>query len=178
MEQKKNPTITIKLKPYLQEYLVCKLNSDDLTAKRTLIGVFMKPFLEYRPSGEQPEFSTGKEYVTIKLPTYRDIDVRNGTIYISENNQVEFERILNAHFWDVFFSFIDDKVRYFHSNTTKKGAIKKCILQFCSDYNISYNHLNYEMMKKAYYRERCSGGKNRNIFTNNLSLTCPLYFLI
>lgn len=171
-------TITIRLKPHLQEYLRCKLGQESLTAKRTFIGPLLRPFLQIRPQKVPPVMATGEEYITIEIPTYMRFEVRRGSAYMSERNQAEFERILNAHFWDYFFSYMDDKVRYFASETTRKGAIKRCILQFCSDNNISYNHINYEMMKKAYYRRRKESPKKEKKFANNLSLGCPLCFLI
>jgi hypothetical protein len=172
-------TVTIRLKPYLQEYLRCKLQSEDISAKGNFLGTIIRPFLSLRPSDEPPCFECGPEFITIQLPTYQDLEVRRGTVHMSEKNQEAFGRILNAHFWEMFFNYMDDKVRYMNSENTRKGTIKRVILQFCSDHNISYNSLNYEMMKKAYYRRRVYPvKKSKSIFAKNLSLSCPLFFLI
>lgn len=184
MEQETRTTITIKLKPYLQEYLKCKLKQEDVTANRTFVGVIVKPLISYRPMDVKPSFTNGDEYITIELPTYMDLEIRRGSVFMTESNQEQFERILNWHFWDLFFQYMDDKVRYMSKENTRKGSIKKCILQFCSDYNISYNHLNYEMMKKAYYRRRAKEElrsrteRKSHLFAKKLSLNCPLFFLI
>jgi hypothetical protein len=174
------PTVTLKLKPYLQEFLRCKLNQDaDVCAKRNFVGTIIRPFLSIRPVGEIPQLPQGDDYITIIIPVNSGIiETRRGTAYISEKNQEEVERILGAHFWDLYYQFMDDKVRYFNGDGSQKGAIKKCIMQFCSDYNISYNHINYEMMKKAYYRRRQNSEKRSNKFARKLSPSCPLLFLI
>ncbi len=180
MEQSESrPTVTIKLKPHLQEYLKCKLQEEEILAiKRSLIGVALRPFLEIRPRAIAPDFTSGKNFITFQLPKYDDLNVRNGTIYISKANQENFERILDAHFKDMFFSYLDDKVRYMRNDNTSKGAIKKCILQFCADFHISYNRMTYEMLKKAYYRRSIGQAEKRSFFSSKLSLTCPLIFLI
>lgn len=180
MEQAEaRPTVTIKLKPHLQEYLRCKLQEEEILAtKRSLIGVMLRPFLEIRPKGTAPDFSCGDNFMTFRLPKFNDLNVRNGTVYISKENQDQFERILDAHFKDMFFSYLDDKVRYMREQHTSKGAIKKCILQFCADFHISYNRVTYEMLKKAYYRRSTEQAEKRSFFSSKLSLTCPLLFLI
>jgi hypothetical protein len=40
---------------------------------------------------------------------------------------------------------VNDKLRY-------EKQIKKCILSFCIFYNITFNKITYEMLKKSYYR--------------------------
>ena len=160
-------SITIKLKPWLQEYLMCKLNDPTLNASnKNIIGALLTPFLEYTPKGLYPKNNKGKDYITFKLPNWLGKkDNRNGTVYISDENQKNFERILMVHFKDCFFSYIDDKIRY-----TKQ--IKICILQFCADHNISFNNITYEMLKKSYYRRKKSQKS-----TMKLSLSCPLFFV-
>jgi len=173
------PTITIKLKPHLQEYLRCKLNEEDLPAtKRNIIGVIMRPLLSV---GRDPMLPVNREdplAITFYLPSYNDLNVRNGTVFMTEDNQAHFERILEAHFKDVFFSYIDDKIRYLRKQHTAKGSIKKSILQFCSDYSISFTSITYDMLKKAYYRRSKIESKSIKLFSSKLSLNCPLLFLI
>lgn len=175
-----NQTVTIKLKPYLQEFLRCKLQADhELTVKRNFVGTILKPFLQIRPGDVAPVFPSGPEYITFQLPTYSDLEVRRGTVYVSDKNQAAFERILNAYFWDFFFTYMDDKVRYLgKERESAYGVIKRCILQFCSDFNISFNDLNYDMMKKAYYRRRVSAEKKQQKPAKSLSLTCLAFLVI
>ena len=179
MPNDSRPTLTIKLKPHLQEFLRCKLNEEALLAtKRNFIGITIRPFLEVGRDPLPPISRQDPLSVTFQLPNYNDLNVRNGTVFMSEDNQAHFERILDAHFKDLFFSFVDDKIRYLRKETTAKGAIKKSILQFCSDYSISFNSITYDMLKKAYYRRSKMTLKPRKLFSSNLSLTCPLLFML
>lgn len=172
--------VTIKLKPYLQEFLRCKLHAEqEVPVKRNFIGTLLKPFLQVRPSDIAPEFHAGPEYITFQLPTYSDLEVRRGTVYVSEKNQAAFERILNAYFWDFFYTYMDDKVRYLgKERESGYGVIKRCILQFCSDFDISFNDLNYDMMKKAYYRRRLLAEKKIQNSAKILSLTSLLFLAV
>lgn len=173
------PTITIKLKPHLQEYLRCKLQEEELLAtKRNIIGVMMRPFLEVGRNEKDPINREDPLAITFYLPYFDDLNIRNGTVFISETNQANFERILAAHFKDLFFNYVDDKIRYLRKKHTAKGAIKKSILQFCSDYSISFNALTYDMLKKAYYRRGKNGPKQNIFFSSKMSLICPLLFMI
>jgi hypothetical protein len=88
----------------------------------------------------------GAEFITFTLPFTRDIDIR-GDVWISPANQEMLEKYLEWHFKQLFFNYMNDKVRYC-------GSFKKAILQFCADYEFAMNHINYEMLKKDYYRKR------------------------
>jgi len=181
MDPDSRPTITIKLKPYLQEFLRCKLqDTEQMTAsKRNLIGVLLRPVLEIHKKEISPVFHRNDEnWITFKLPRYEDdFDTRYGTVTISNKNMKYFEACLETYFKDLFFSYMDDKVRYM-SDPGKRGAIKKCIIQFCADMNITFSYINYEMLKKSYYRRRQEIGKKRHLFTRLLSFSCPLIFLL
>ena len=170
MKKNENPTITVKLKPYLQEYLVCSLNST--RASRTnLIGKLLKPLLEIRPAGVLPEFKKGPEYITFSLPYYEDLWVKSN-LWIPPRNQEIFESYLEWYFKELFFQYMDDKVRFYKS-------FKKCILQFCFDYNVTFSNINYEMLKKDYYRKRnrIKNKKNCSGFFSEMSPDCHCVFL-
>jgi hypothetical protein len=165
-------TLTVKLKPYLQEFLLCKLSDEAAEAsKRNLIGAMLSPLVEYAPRDYIFKKKDGPDYITFEIP--RELgkkETRYGVLTISEGNQREFERMLTSYFNDIFFQYVDDKIRY----TTE---IKKCILLFCSDYDISFNSITYEMLKKKYYRRKKSINRNK-IFTRKMSLSSPLIFLL
>jgi hypothetical protein len=145
MNDNQRPTITIKLKPYLQEYLMFELRSN-VASKRNLLGILIHKFLEYMPADVQPDFPKGPEYITFSVPFFEDINVR-GNLWISPLNQQIFEQFVEWHFKQLFFHYMNDKVRLYRS-------FKKAILQFCADYQFTMNYLNYEMLKKDYYRKR------------------------
>ena len=82
MNEQDRPTITIKLKPYLQEYLICELKSD-VAHKTNLIGKLLKPLLEIRPKGVAIEFNKGPEYIRLGLPYNDDLNIRGNLWYIA-----------------------------------------------------------------------------------------------
>lgn len=170
MIDQERPTITIKLKPYLQEYLICELRSE-VAYKTNIIGKLLKPLLEKRPKDAPVVFHSGPEYITLGLPFNDDLNIR-GNLWISPRNQAIFEEYLEWHFKQLFFHYMNDKVRYTRS-------FKKAILQFCTDHNFTFSSMNYELLKKDYYRKRKR--KNpKNIlpdFVPELSPECPWVFL-
>jgi len=145
MKDNDRPTLTVKLKPYLQEYLRSELRRSHVS-KRNILGVILMPLLERRPAGIPPLMPKGAEFITFTLPFTRDINIR-GDVWISPVNQEMLEKYLEWYFKQLFFNYMNDKVRYC-------GSFKKAILQFCADYEFAMNHINYEMLKKDYYRKR------------------------
>jgi hypothetical protein len=170
MKQETHPTITLKLKPYLQEYLICSLNSN-VASKTNLIGKLLKPLLEIRPISTAPDFLKGKEYITFILPYYNDLWIKSN-LWVPPSNQEIFESYLEWHFKELFFQYMDDKVRFYKS-------FKKCILQFCSDHNVTFSNINYEMLKKDYYRKRSrrKTEKSCSLFVPEMSPECHCVFL-
>lgn len=170
--------LTIKLKPYLQEYLICKLGDPVNASTRNIVGALLRPLLQYRPKDIDHEFIDGPDYMQINIVQYNFIDIRQGTVWMHPDNQVIFEKQLDAHFKDLFMSYMNDKVRY--SLLDRKGKvirnsqIKNIILQFCSDYNLTFNSITYEMLKKYYYRKSQEFEKK---LPHKMSLRCPLIFL-
>jgi len=157
-------TVTIKLEKYLQEYLLCRLRRSEISTTN-IIGALISPFIEVMPADHQYKKLTGPEYISFQLPAMiNKIPTSIQNVYISEENQRQFEKFLKCHFKDIFFAYIDDKIRY-------QPKIKNCILQFCADYDITFQHITYEMLKKSYYRKK---GKKSLI---KMSLNCPLIYI-
>lgn len=159
MKNDVHPSVTIKLKPYLQEYLLYELRTN-LASKRNIIGILLKPFLELMPDDVPPSFPKGREYITFELPYNKDINIR-GNIWISPKNQEAFEQYIEWHFKQLFFHYMNDKVRYYRS-------FKKAILQFCGEHEFPMTYINYEMLKKDFYRKRA-----RKNAENSLPLSVP-----
>ncbi len=171
MDQNNRPTITIRLKPYLQDFYFNVLNKEYVNAQ-TLFGQVIRPFIESRPSSIQYTPEHGPEFITFPLPLYNDFDVKKGVIWISPENQKSIQKILERHFKELFYNFMDDKVRF-----TK--SFKKSILQFCYDYNVPFKHEYYESLKKDYYRRRKSEDKNNlSRSVPAMRLKCACFFLI
>ncbi len=157
------PTLTIRLKRPLQDYLryVMGLEWDTpvdqplIATKNSYLGRLITPFLDYRPCAENP-LLPGKfpDCFTFGLPLYDDMEMRRNTAWISEKNQVHIQKILEYHFRLHFRLYADDKVRYIQENGPMKGSIKKIIIQFCEDTNILFDDITFDMVSKGYYRSR------------------------
>jgi hypothetical protein len=168
--------VTIKLKPYLQDFVRGFLNDDVVKAStRNFIGKMLRIFIQYYPKDYKPVFAKSVYHITIELHFFTNtVDLR-GNVYMSEENQRSFESMLDDFFKNLFYQYMDDKIRY-------NDEIKKCIIDFCDFYNITYSVINYEMLKKSYYRHRDKTGgkisKKGRKKSNSLSLNCPLFFLL
>ena len=160
------PTITIKLRPHLQEFVLAELRGSSLASGYQIIGKLVRPFIRYRPVDVNPKFERGANFITFTLPFYSKVDLRHKNFYISEQNQRVIENLLDAHFKKIFYNYMKDKVRFDNRNFTV------CILQFCYDYDFCYDNINFEMLKKFFYRERKKDKNNGNV-ANNLSRCCP-----
>ena len=163
-------TITIRLKPYLQEFLKSQMETELISSKKNFLGIILAQYIEYTPKDYiPPKYDEDDPFITKVIIPHKigGKDIRNNTIYISEKNQKAFEKVLTAYFNDIFYNYMRDKVRY-----TKE--IKKCILNFCSDYHLTFDNVSYETLKKSFYRHQ-KKIKKLNTFK---SLNSPLFFLL
>ena len=172
-------TITLKLKPYLQEYITCKLGDPIVAGRTNIVGALLFPFVQTRPADVAPYFPEGAEYITLEIMDSFKCNISNGTAWISPENQQEFERILRIHFKEILHSYIEDKIRYSlidnQGRIFRRNQIKKIILQFCSDLDLCFSEDMYEMMKKSFYRKGIETSKKSS---GKLSLSCPLIFML
>ena len=160
------PTITIRLKPHLQEFVISDLGGSSLACGYKIIGKLIRPFIQLRPTSVQPSFPKGKEYLILELPHSYNVNLRNNTYYISDENQKLIEILLDSHFKKIFYNYMKDKVRFQQRN------FKVCIMQFCYDYDFCFENMNYEMLKKFFYRERRKENIS-NKFSSNPSRCRP-----
>lgn len=157
MADESRPTVTVKLKPYLQDYVKSRLNICQVAFTDNCIGVSLRLSLAPIPKGKIPEYPKNKNYMTIPLPYYKDLNIRHRTFYVPDFNQPLLEKAIDRHFKDLFFNWMDDKLRYdtyVDGKVIERGQIKLRILEFCDFYDISFDHLNYDLLKKKYYRYR------------------------
>ena len=162
MKENERPSVTIKLKPYLQEYLLCELRTN-MASKRNIIGILLHPFLEKRPADIPPFIPEGPDYITFLLPGDNKKDIR-GNLWVSPENQQVFERFVEWHFKQMFFHYMTYRVKEYRS-------FKKAIYQFCVDHEFTWSNINYELLKKDYYRKR----KRKNI-EKSFPQTVPGFF--
>ena len=151
-------TITIKLKPALQEFVRGQHGNPVVAGRRTFFGKLVQTFLQNRPADIPPTFETSPEYITVQLPYWNDMNVANGNLWIPPREQVFLEQILDAYFKEVFLNYVNDKIRYTiltpHGRIVRRARIKDAILQFCADYHMAYSEIHYESLKKRHYRNR------------------------
>ncbi len=180
------PTLTITLKPQLQDYIRYITSLEEtveedqmlIAKKGSYLGKLIFPFLQFRPGNKLPLLPDDKYHrFTFELPYVAKFEVRNNTAWISAKNQMAITRIVESHFRMHFRTFADDKVRYLQGNNCAKGSIQKVIFQFCSDINMQYDHVTFDMISKAYYRSR-KKSDSRVSCTNKSMTIGDLFFLI
>lgn len=151
-------SITIKLKPGLQDFIRGQHGNPVVAGRRTFFGKLVQIFLQARPADLPPVFKTSPEYITVQLPFFEDMNIASGSMWIPQKEQVFLEQILDAYFKEIFLNYVNDKVRYTittpHGRIVRRSRIKDAILQFCADYNMPYNSIHYESLKKRHYRNR------------------------
>lgn len=170
-------TVRIKLKPYLREFYTTQYGLANLSSRKNIFGLLLQKFVTYRPASapiDKPSIDTFE----LPLISGEGYEARNGNAWVSPKNQEDLERILLAHFKTMYYAYMDDRVRVVRQN--QEGTIKDCILGFCVDYGITPNTMNYETLKKAYYRHELLKSQTAQKKTKKdnmeLSRPCPLIF--
>ena len=116
------PTITIRLKPALQDYIryVMKLEGNVfespllVATSRSYLGRLVAPFIEIRPMEAKPILpGIDRELFTFRIVNYRSLETRRNTAWISERNQINIQNIIEAHFR---LHFRDDRCNRFRFN--------------------------------------------------------------
>ncbi len=186
------PTITIKMRPYLQDYIRYIMNMEskfpegDLlcATKNSYLGKLIFPFLERMPPRAKPNFQFDRYQknqegysFTFALPYFHEFEVRRNTAWISLKNQQAIQQIVEAHFRLHFRFYCDDKVRYRLETKTQKGSIQAVVNEFCSQMNIRRDDITFDMISKAYYRARKKSIRHGFIDSNRKTIG-HLFFII
>jgi len=186
------PTLTIKLRPYLQDYIRFIMNAEsqfpegDLlcATKNSYLGKLIFPFLERMPPRAKPNFQFDRYQknqdgynFTFALPYFDNFEVRRNTAWISLKNQQAIQQIVEAHFRLHFRFYADDKVRYRRDQHTAKGSIQAVVNEFCSQMNIRRDGITFDMISKAYYRAR-KKSERHGIDARNRKMIGHLFFII
>ena len=181
------PTLTIILKRPLQDYIRYVMSLEEpiskdqllLASKHSYLGRLVAPFLEYCPATELPLLpERSPDHFTFGLTRFTDaIDTRCNTVWISQQNQVNIQHIVEYHFRLHFRMYADDKLRYFKKNNQPKSSIKKLIISFCSDVNMKFDTVTFDMVSQAYYRSRKKSEKH-GLVPRDLMMIDQLFFLV
>jgi hypothetical protein len=169
--------VSVKIKPWLKEFLECKLGDPVPASKQNWVGAMIGPLVKYTPEDYKPEKYPDEQTLRIEIP--RDMAptaMRSdlGNIYVNQEGQIRFEYGVASLFKDELFHYLDDKIRY--NVRHRSSNMKACIYQFCIDHHVRFDNITYENLKKMYYRQRKKREKE-NIKGRLMSLAGPLIFL-
>jgi hypothetical protein len=142
-------TTYIHLKPALQEFVVCAfLNGTRRVNAADTFGKLIKPWLTTPPDGYNPITPVGADIFEFQLPNYND-KYTACNFYIPPKAQKYIATILNEMFLNLMFIHLDNILP-----RMEREQIKDAIYDYCYSYNLSMEHIQYDTLKKAYYRHR------------------------
>lgn len=150
-----NITITIKIKPYLKDFLV-HINGHELpdgsqvvvASKKNITGFYLFPLLEKTPVGWKPLQDDARKLLTIELPYMADMNIRCNN-YLSPVGMRHFQSAIENLFLAEFYREVSRA-----TNNNPKYKLKDAILDFCYAYEISFDNITFEMLKKKHTRYR------------------------
>ena len=146
---------TIKLKRALQEFVrYAYMDGGSSFGAQSAFGRMILPLLTRPPAGYSfvRSVADAPDYFTFELPRYR----RKNTEYnywISPVNQEYLECLIEITLRQTMFLYVD---RFVVEGGTIKGAIE----DFCRHYKLPMDYINYDTLKKFYYRRKKSSSRN------------------
>jgi len=173
-------SITIRLKPYLREFITHRFRPEELSSRKNVVGIIVQQYISYSKTGTYQHHQEGPDILTIPLTKGPAYDPRHGNAWISPRHQKELERVIYQLFKTTFYTYMDDRSRYI--DLTKDGTIKDCLLQFCLDFGLSPDSVQYDTLKKSWYRYRKQKEqvelrqKKAEKGAPKVSLFCPLTY--
>lgn len=147
-------TVDVKVTPILKEFIQSIFKSDTIrVSKNDLMSQKIKYLLQLPPKDYKPSMNLCD---TIKIElinfeicrTHYRIECRN---HLDTRGQKIIFDELNKTFKDVFHNYV---LAYVRGTQLKAGSQKKGIEDFCDVYNLSMDHINYEMLKKSWDRSK------------------------
>lgn len=144
----KNPVyVSIYMRPYLVDYLVHYYGEHPVKAdKKSKLLPLLADFLTHTPANYRP-LIPGPNLITFELPYNHVRDIRRLN-YISPNNFSKIQSHLYHMFCWHFFEYMDKCC--LHDNIPFKTAI----INFMDYNNISFDHFQYDSLKRIYFRHR------------------------
>jgi hypothetical protein len=147
----------IHLKPALQEFVVCAfLDGSRRVSAADTFGKLIKPWLTTPPEGFNPIAPGGAGIFEFELPAYDDKNTAYN-FYIAPKAQKYIATMLHEMFLTLMFIHLDKILP-----RMEREQIKDAIYDYCYSYNISMEHIQYDTLKKAYYRYRKKKHKKKS----------------
>jgi hypothetical protein len=148
-------TVTIRIKPYLKDFLV-HVNGMELpdgsavvvASKKNITGYYLIPQLERVPAGWKPLQDEPARLLVIELPYMAEVNIRTHC-HVSDVGMRHFQSAIETIFLAEFFREVSYSLSH---NPNQK--IKDAIIEFCDGYEISFDNITYEMLRKRYTRYR------------------------
>ena len=146
----------IHLKPSLQEFVVCAfLGGTRKVSTMDTFGKLIKPWLTAPPKNYNPIIPSGIDVFVFELPRYEDKNT-DYNFFLSPKAQKYISTILSEIFLIQMYIHLDNIL------PRTDNEIKKAIYDYCYSYNITFEYINYESLKKSYYRYRQKKNKKKS----------------
>jgi hypothetical protein len=144
--------VEVKLRPYLQDYVINKYEGDPVvkaTAKNKIFPLLF-PYLSKIPSDYKPL----KDCIKFELPWNHMIDVKTYQ-YIHPKYFGDIQSYFYGIFYVEFVSYMN------HAFYEENLQLKTSIINFCLDHEISFDNANYDSLKRIYSRYRYTDNKKK-----------------
>lgn len=128
------------------------LNGATQVSAGDLFGKLIEPWVKLPPKNFIPKKELAADDFTFELPNYKFKNT-DYNYYIDEEAQKYIEQMLDEIFRGMLNIHLDTILPRMPKEY--RGVnIKQAIYDYCYSYNISFEHVNYEALKKSYYRYR------------------------
>lgn len=154
--------ISIPIKPYLKDFLINMYGQEPIPAsKKNFIGIILEPMLNKPPADYVPvSYHPDPNRILVKLiRNNKEKEMRKNPLYyfyISTDDEINFQHYVVKFFNQTFICYSDAAVDISIEHDIKKHDLKDIFDNFCQKYSISSDNATYEMLKKKYYRYKCS----------------------
>lgn len=149
-------TITIPIRPHLKKMIGRTKKVDPFTismGKCFYSGIIYQPLLKQSIRVKPKDCKRFTDKLAITIPS--DLAKEN-RFYWDTRTLAFIDSTLSGIFEDKMFMYLDD-------NCFEKGDIQKYIHRFMDNYNITEDDIQYETLKKMYYRKRKTSKVKENV---------------
>jgi len=152
-------TVDIRVSPILKEFIEAKWGSDTITlGKDDYFTQKIKHILQRFPEDYVPVKPSEREsYIRMEVKRVEFVRVGSKSLfeklaqsaYLDSYLQEQMAKELDKYFKEIFHAYVLAfcSARSFADNCQRDG-----ILDFCDVYNLKMNKVNFEMLKKSWYR--------------------------
>jgi len=148
--------VAIKIKTYLKDYFTHKFGEEPIKATNdNKLFPFLLRYLKPKPKKWKPPVSSS-DILLLELPFNRSVNIRHCN-YIHSKDFSSISSFFYGIFWSNFIEYMNKKV------IDERWQIKYSIIHFMDTNNIQFDKVNYDSLKRIYYRYRFPDGKENII---------------